>query len=223
MAGVTAQLLSAVSDEKNYRTVRLRLVVLCFCYASLCLNLVAPIGTIFLTIRFGSMPAEQAECLTTWFNHPEVGIKYLSPSSWFRQSRLGIGTFILVFSCKFPLIAELSDVSHLPRVVLILFWYRIYAMFSYYLYNCKFSTTFISGSYHFRYFTHTLFPDVYFFFYSVCVIYNWNALSDIHDMDIRFSEPKSICAAFLEGRASESVFLGPETLWGFAVCSALGQ
>jgi hypothetical protein len=100
MAGVTAQLLSAVSDEKNYRTVRLRLVVLCFCYASLCLNLVAPIGTIFLTIRFGSMPEEQVECLTTWFDHPKVGrsqLKYLSPSLWLRQSRrfVGLGTFTL--------------------------------------------------------------------------------------------------------------------------------
>ena len=114
MAGVSAQLLSAVSDEKNYRTMRLRLVVLCFCYASLCLNLVAPIGTIFLTIRFGSMPAEQVECLTRWFDHPKVGrsqLKYLSPSLWLRQS-LGFGTFTLVFSCKFPLIEELSDVSH---------------------------------------------------------------------------------------------------------------
>jgi len=98
MAGIAVQLLGIVSDDNGYRArdnKRVKLVVLSCCYASLCLNLVAPISTIFLLIRLGSVSVDEMKRLSAVFNKGRwVVVPY---------ARLEFGTMIVAVSCEFSI------------------------------------------------------------------------------------------------------------------------
>jgi len=95
MAGIAAQLLGIVSDDNSYQDNKkgYKLVVLSFCYASLCLNLLAPISTIFFLIRLGSMSVDEIKHLSAVFNK----IRWVAVPF----ARLKFETMIVAVTCEF--------------------------------------------------------------------------------------------------------------------------
>ena len=127
MAGIAAQLLGIVADDNSYRdeSKGSKAAIVSLCYTSLCLNLVAPISTIFFFIRLGSISVDEMKRLSVLLNKRRCGAVPHAP-------RLRFGTIIVLHSCEFQYItlplsilsarqsSLYTDNSH--RVDLVRFW-----------------------------------------------------------------------------------------------------